>query len=81
MTRFDWFRCCGAEGVELGGVHEKVYARFIRYSVYLDFKAQGHNNSTSITLAADRIGCDDRTIYRAIEFFDMDVSKENETSL
>ena len=75
MTRFEWFQCCGAEGVEHGAVGADVYAMYIRYLVYLDFKSQGNDNATSITLTAERNNCSDRTIYRAIEYFDELMSK------
>lgn len=70
MTRFEWFEAgYGTSGVELGIVSEAKFAQFIRYKTYLDFCAQGHDKATAITLAADRIGCVDSTIYRDITFF------------
>lgn len=70
MTRFEWFEAGhGLEGVELGIVRPDIFMKYIRYKVYLDFKAQGLDNSVAIALTAERNKCEITSIYRAITFF------------
>ena len=71
MTRIEFCEDGHAlTGMELGFVSEARFATYIRYKVFRDLQNQGHDKSTAITLAADRMGCEDSTIYRAIQFME-----------
>jgi hypothetical protein len=76
MTRFQWFSLGHAKiPLELGILSSDDFGLYIKYCVFLDFIAQGNEKTTAITLASDRVGCSERTIYRAISYFDETVSK------
>lgn len=69
-TRFEWFeRGHGSEAVQLGIINPGIFARYIRYKVYLDLIAQGISHNESINLTADRNRCSYTTVWRDIQFF------------
>ena len=76
MSRLEWFDGGhGLIGVELGIVRPDIYMKFIRFKVYCDFRHDGNDKTTAITLTAERNKCSERTIYNSIYFFEGFVSK------
>jgi len=70
MTRFEYFDQGFARvGMELGCISIDDFTKFIRYKVYLDFRNEGHDKSTSIELTAERCRCHYKTVYRALAYF------------
>ena len=69
-TRFEWFEQGHAlEAVGLGIIDPAVFAKYIRYKVYLDLVSQGNTKPEAINLTADRNRCSAVTVYRDIQFF------------
>lgn len=69
MTRLEFCESgYAAHGMELGFVSEAKFAQYIRFRVFCDFVQQGYDKATSVLYAADRLGCEESTIYRAISF-------------
>lgn len=76
MTRFEWFSLGHAKiPLELGILSSDDFGFYIKYCVFLDFKAQGNDKTTAITLTSDRFRCSERSVYRAISYFDEPTSK------
>lgn len=70
MTRFQWFEEGKAqEPLDLGILGSDMFAKYIRYKVYLDFISTGIDKATAIEFTAERNKCDRSTIYRDISFF------------
>lgn len=69
MTRLEWLDSDQARiGIELGIVRPDIYAKYIRYSVFVEHSKK-HDKSTAIELTCEECKCDRATIYRALEFF------------
>lgn len=69
MTRLEWLDSDQARiGIELGIVRPDIYAKYIRYSVFIEHSKK-HDKSTAIQLTADECHCHVDTIYKALEFF------------
>lgn len=56
-------------GVEVGSVSISEYMKFIRYKIYLDYAAQGHDKCTAIQLTADQTNASFSTVWRSVEYF------------
>jgi len=70
MTRLEWCKSEYAnEGLRLGTVSTDVIAKYIRYSIFVDYISKGYNKGTAIQLTADECKCHTDTIYKALEFF------------
>jgi hypothetical protein len=69
VTRLEWLDSDFARvGIELGIVRPDIFAKYIRYSIFIEYSKK-HDKATAIQLAADECRCEQTTIYRAIEFF------------
>jgi len=69
MNRLEWLESDAARiGMELGIVRPDIFAKYIRYSIYIEYSKK-HDKATAIQLTADHCKCEQTTIYRAIEFF------------
>lgn len=70
ITRLEFFEQGFARlGLEVGVVSTSAFARFIHYTVYRDFIAEGHDKSTAIQLTADRTRASFSTVYRSVQYF------------
>jgi len=70
MTRYEYFNNGFARiGMELGFISVSDFSKFIRYQVYLDFRAQGHPSTDAVIHTAERCRCDRSTVYLAIKLF------------
>jgi len=72
MTRLEWLESDQARiGIELGIVRPDIFAKYIRYSIYIDNIRKGYDKGTAVELTCEECRCDRATIYRALEFFSM----------
>jgi len=70
MTKFEYFdKGFARVGMEFGVVSICEFTKFIRYKVYLDFRNDGYDKSTSIELTAERCRCCQATVYNSINHF------------
>lgn len=69
MTRLEWMSSDEArKGMELGIVRPDIFAKYIRYSIFVEY-SKAHDKATAIQLTADECHCHCDTIYKALEFF------------
>jgi len=69
MTRFEYFLKYGTEGLNLGIIPVDMFAKFIRYQVYLNYMKDGNKSSEAMKLASDECCCEITSIYKAKYFF------------
>lgn len=69
MTRLEWMESDEAkQGMELGIVRPDIFAKYIRYSIFVEH-LKTHDKATAIQLTADECHCHCDTIYKSLEFF------------
>jgi hypothetical protein len=69
--RLEWFDSGKAtEALELGMISPAIFARWIQYSVYLEFRANGMGFRKSCEEASYKTKCSLSTVYRAVKFFE-----------
>lgn len=68
ITTFSFFQQHGVYMLQNGIITSDKYMAYVRYMVYLDFKAQGETHERAIIKSAGRNKCTIHSIYRAIKF-------------
>jgi len=69
VNRLEWLDSDFArQGIELGIVRPDIFAKYIRYSIFIEYSKK-HDKATAIQLTADECKCHSDTIYLAIKFF------------
>jgi len=69
MTRLEWLDSDFARvGIELGIVRPDIFAKYIRYSIFIDY-SKTHDKATAIQLTADECRCHIDTIYDTLKWF------------
>lgn len=69
MTRLEYFKANGTEGLNLGIISKGMFERYIRYSVLVNHIADGKKQGDAIKLTADECCCSAVQVYKAIYFF------------
>ena len=69
MTRFEYFQRHGIEGLNLGIIPVDMFAKFIRYQLYLNYLKEGHKSSEAMKLTSEECRCEITGVYKAKYFF------------
>jgi hypothetical protein len=69
--RLLWFTSGKAnEALELGILSPAIFAKFIHYGVYVEFRNRGLSKRKSIQETAIETKCSHATVFRSIKFFE-----------
>lgn len=70
ISKYEFFERGFAQlAMDVGYLDPAHFMRFIRYKLFLDYKAQGHNKSTAVQFVADQTRCSFSTAWRAVDEF------------
>lgn len=69
MTRLEFFKQHGTDGVDLGLIGVGKLQSYIRYSHFMNLLAEGVSQADAIKRTADECCCCKARVYKSIYFF------------